>query len=133
MQNFETSSEKMLIKNSKMANISTSDLIPATNEDQIKNMWSSNNDTLEDINMLPDIFSDADFSMDFLNFNKNQTSDTYNKNNISLPSWDTSSFSSSSSDGKLVRQTVYINLINYRHFKRYHILLNIHDYEPYII
>ena len=91
-----------------MANISTSDLIPDTNEDQIENMWSSNNDTLEDINMLPDIFSDADFNMDFLNFNTNQTSDTYNKNNISLPSWDIPSFSSSSSDEKLVRQTIYI-------------------------
>jgi hypothetical protein len=91
-----------------MANISSpSDLIPDPNKDQIENMWSSNNDTLEDLNTVPDILSDADFNMDFLNFNTNQTPDTYNKNNISLPSWDISSFPISSSDEKLVRLTIY--------------------------
>lgn len=91
-----------------MANISTSDLISITNTDEIENMWPPKNNTLEDINMLPDIFSDSHFNIDFLNFNTNQTSDTNNKNNNSLPLWEVPSFPSSSLDGKSVRQSINI-------------------------
>ena len=102
LQKFENSPENTLMKQNKIANISSSDSIADTKGYQLKNLLSSNNATLDDSNLVPDIFFEAGFNMDLLNVDSNQTSVTDNKNNMSLPSWDMPSISSSSSDVHLV-------------------------------